>query len=72
MIQKHIRVNDDWESCLEKSEHLCDDCEYSFDEESSEKFDNLSEFEVSESKDTKQSLTYIAGCVVRKDAAEEI
>ena len=68
----HMKLNDDWESGLDKSEHLCDDGKYSLDEESSETFDNLSVFEASVSQVTKECLTYIAGYVVRKDAAEEI
>ena len=68
-----MKLNDNWESGLDKSEHLCDDSKYSLDEESSETFDNLSDFEASVvSQETKQSLTYIARHVVRKDAAEEI
>ena len=51
-----MKLNDDWESGLFKSEHLCDDCKYSLDVESSETFNNLSDFEASVSQETKQCL----------------
>ena len=54
-----MKLNDDWKSGLDKFEHLCDDCKYSLDEESSEIFDNLSDFEASVSQKTKQCPTYI-------------
>ena len=47
-----MKLNDERESGLDQSDHQCNDCEYSLDEESSETFANLSDFEASVFQET--------------------
>ena len=48
------------------SGHLCNKCDFSMDQNSSEVFDNLPQLEDTIPDDAKFSLVYIAGYVVRK------